>query len=373
MNLSIHLSIQVRGGRLHQRACRGALPAALCPVHTRLPKLPLVPICLKGWTQAESVAKHPTLLTAGEEQHPLNQGQLPVNRAKQRSPPCRGQGEVLEGTMGHSADYLQRPLPFVVATGSPGNLYCLVPNPQPPCALPPPPTACSAIVIDGVILAFPTLHTHCPPSPFPLLFAGLGPDPCVFIKATSRSIIVCSVALSSPHFLTMSRIAGGRWGGSVTAQVQLLISSMSCLLCSMSIALATPLAESTSAASALPSAQQSSDTKPEGRAKGPCVMSWNLERCFGLWVKLLMSWIKTLIEEAGLGEITHTQPISFCFLGYRTGDHCNLHFILECRESLRVCPARMIINSPPQNHCPCGQTSGKANMSFTKIWHFFLF
>lgn len=51
------------------------------------------------------MAKQPTLLTAGEEQHPLNQGQLPVNRAKQRSLPCRGQGEVMEGTMGHSADY----------------------------------------------------------------------------------------------------------------------------------------------------------------------------------------------------------------------------------------------------------------------------
>ena len=34
---------------------------------------------------AENVAKQPTQLTAGEEQHSLNQGQLPVNRAKQIS------------------------------------------------------------------------------------------------------------------------------------------------------------------------------------------------------------------------------------------------------------------------------------------------
>ena len=193
MGLSIHLSLQVNRERLHQRACQGALPVVLCPFHTSLPKLALVPICLKGRTQGRKCDQ-----TAGKEQHSLNQGQLPVNRAKQRSPTCRGQGEVLEETMGHSADYLQNPLPFVVATELRAICIVCFPAPSLPVHFHPAPTACSAIVTDGVILAFPTLHTHCPPSPFPLLFAGLGPDPCVFIKATSRSINVCSVALSSP-------------------------------------------------------------------------------------------------------------------------------------------------------------------------------
>lgn len=142
--------------------------------------------------------------------------------------------------MGHTVHYLQNPLPCIVATESPGNLYCLVHNLQASLCTVPLPTACSAIVIDGTILAFHTPHTHCPPSPFPLLFAGPGPDPWVFIKATSRCMIVCSVALSSPRFLTTK-------GGLLTAQVQLLTSSMSCLLPSASIFLATPQAESPSA------------------------------------------------------------------------------------------------------------------------------
>lgn len=104
----------------------------------------------------------------------------------------------------HTVGCLQNLPPCVLATESPGDLHCLVHNPQASlCTLSPPPTACSAIVIDGIILAVPTPHTHCPPSSFSLLFAGPGPDLWVFIKASSCCIIVCSQALSSPCFLTM--------------------------------------------------------------------------------------------------------------------------------------------------------------------------
>lgn len=111
--------------------------------------------------------------------------------------------------MGHTVDYLQNPLPCVVATELLGNLYCLVHNPQA--------SLCTRITpqLPAQLLSLmesswlPHPQPHCPPSSFPLLFAGSGPDPWVFIKATSRRIIVCSVALSSPHFLTMRQ---GGWG-----------------------------------------------------------------------------------------------------------------------------------------------------------------
>lgn len=129
---------------------------------------------------------------------------LPVNGGKHRSFTRRGQREVLEGTMGHTVDYLQNLLPCVMATELPGNLYCLVHNPQASlCTLHPHQLPAQLLSLMESSWPSPPPHTHCPPSSFPLLFAGPGPDPWVFIKATSRCIIVCSVALSSPHFLTM--------------------------------------------------------------------------------------------------------------------------------------------------------------------------
>lgn len=174
-NLPFPSTHQVDVGRLKQSSalghclfpCRSSFPSfgayLLTRVNTRQKMQPLAH-CHQWWGMVSS-------------EHSTSFHQLPVSEANQRPLTCRDQEEVPEETREHTVDCLQTLLPSVVATESPAICIVWFTTPRPPWTVSASVCFCSIIVTDGLILAFPTPHTHCRHHHFPYCLPSLALTP----------------------------------------------------------------------------------------------------------------------------------------------------------------------------------------------------